>query len=106
MGKKEHNEVHICIKIICSIYAIKIKRQTLHLNIHYKYFNEPKTCEFMSTYTIDNNNNTIINDYNSLFSGNNNNIYDKIIHNYKKDLIKYNNNIYPFIYIYNWSRLS
>lgn len=93
--RKHYDEVHLCKRISCPICGIKIKRRTPHLNIHLKDNNKTHIFEYFS---FSNCPNDICNSKsnNNKLLYNNNNMYDKIITNYKKDMIKYNNEIYAF----------
>ncbi len=94
---KHYNEIHLCKKVSCPICGIKIKRLTPHLNIHTKNDNKRKIFLHVSPLENSSNFNYIEHKSNILPSLNNiENIYNKIIKLYQKDIIKDYNNIYSF----------
>jgi predicted Ser/Thr protein kinase len=92
---KHYNEVHLCKRISCPICGVKVKRLTPHLNLHFENNKQSQIFDFCLSSTNNNNNSPVF--FNNFsFSSISNNIYDEIMKNYNKDLIKYNNNIYAF----------
>ena len=94
--RKHYEEVHLCKKISCPICGIKIKRLTPHLNNHYNKDKKTNFFKCISFYNSSVNNSNIIYNNEKQIICEDEDIYYKIINNYKKDIIKYNGEFISF----------